>query len=380
MSTDTHSIDDRVHEVLDNLYEAVSEPACWTGALDSMALLFGAESANFFHWNDQAKALFAGQRSSSFGVLHSEWGYYHQINPRRRILQKLPAGTPINCVDYIDDRDVSRSEYFTDYSLPQGRRYLLGVNPVKHRSLTSAFAVMRTPDQAPFTSEQTRLLAHLVPHLSRIARLDLKMRQARMDGDLTGAALDRLADAIFVTDWRGLIVRANAAAQAMLNERGVLRSRYGRLQAAQPRQSTMLKGFIAAAALPARAVSGTAGGTMLIDVGKGRRWSVAVSPLMPSARLFDLADRRLAMIVVSEIVVRAPLEEQLRQAFALTMAEARVARRVIAGVTLEEIASELHVKISTLRTQLKSVFAKTETKRQGELMQLGARLDRLREV
>ena len=137
---------------------------------------------------------------------------------------------------------------------------------------------------------------------------------------------------------------------------------------------------VAAAALPARAGSSKAGGTMLIDVGKGRRWSVAVSPLMPSARLFDLADRRLAMIVVSEIVVRAPLEEQLRQAFALTMAEARLARRVIAGVTLEEIASELDVKISTLRTQLKSVFAKTETKRQGELMQLGARLDRLREV
>ena len=81
---------------------------------------------------------------------------------------------------------------------------------------------------------------------------------------------------------------------------------------------------------------------------------------------------------MSEIVVRAPVEEQLRQAFALTMAKARLARRLIAGATLEEIASELDVKITTLWTQLESVFAKTETKRQGELMQLGAQLDRLR--
>jgi DNA-binding CsgD family transcriptional regulator len=68
------------------------------------------------------------------------------------------------------------------------------------------------------------------------------------------------------------------------------------------------------------------------------------------------------------------VEQRLQQAFALTPAEARLAGRIVAGQQLDHIAAELGVRLATLRTQLKRVFEKTETRRQGQLMQIGARL------
>ena len=64
----------------------------------------------------------------------------------------------------------------------------------------------------------------------------------------------------------------------------------------------------------------------------------------------------------------------LQKLFGLTLAEARLATRTAAGETLAEIAEETGVSMSTARSQLASVFVKTRTRRQGELVALLARV------
>ena len=54
----------------------------------------------------------------------------------------------------------------------------------------------------------------------------------------------------------------------------------------------------------------------------------------------------------------------------LTPAEARLASHLAGGTSLEEASESLGVSIHTARTQLKAVFAKTGTRRQGELVAL----------
>ena len=65
-----------------------------------------------------------------------------------------------------------------------------------------------------------------------------------------------------------------------------------------------------------------------------------------------------------------PSEEIIAQAFGLTQAEARLAARLATGQSLERIATELGISEGTVRNQLKAVFQKTETHRQGELIAL----------
>jgi DNA-binding CsgD family transcriptional regulator len=64
----------------------------------------------------------------------------------------------------------------------------------------------------------------------------------------------------------------------------------------------------------------------------------------------------------------------LRQAFQLTPSEARLALCLAGSKSLEEAAQEMAIAQETARSHLKSVFRKTATHRQGELIALVSRL------
>jgi len=58
----------------------------------------------------------------------------------------------------------------------------------------------------------------------------------------------------------------------------------------------------------------------------------------------------------------------LRSHFGLTQAEARLALHLVAGETLRCAAVKLSITYETARSQLKSIFKKTRTHRQAELV------------
>lgn len=62
-----------------------------------------------------------------------------------------------------------------------------------------------------------------------------------------------------------------------------------------------------------------------------------------------------------------PIELRLRRRFKLSKAEARVAKLLAEGLAPRIIADRLHVSIHTVRSQLQSIFQKTDTCRQAEL-------------
>lgn len=72
-----------------------------------------------------------------------------------------------------------------------------------------------------------------------------------------------------------------------------------------------------------------------------------------------------------------PSEGLLMDVFGLSQAEARLAQHIARGASLEEIAGNARLKISTMRSQLGAVFTKTGTKRQTRLVALLSRLARL---
>jgi DNA-binding CsgD family transcriptional regulator len=57
-------------------------------------------------------------------------------------------------------------------------------------------------------------------------------------------------------------------------------------------------------------------------------------------------------------------------AFNLTPAEGRVSRLIGEGLSPKEVASQLGIQYETVRKQLQSIYRKTATNRQSELMRL----------
>ena len=64
----------------------------------------------------------------------------------------------------------------------------------------------------------------------------------------------------------------------------------------------------------------------------------------------------------------------LKQVFDLTRAEARIATGMLCDKTPDEIAEGDKVSVGTVRTQIKSIFGKTQTHRQAELVGLLTRV------
>ena len=87
-----------------------------------------------------------------------------------------------------------------------------------------------------------------------------------------------------------------------------------------------------------------------------------------------------ALLVLTPVAApTAPPIELMRSLFDLTPSEARVARGLAAGETLEEIAANGGVAISTVRSQLRQVLEKTGCTRQAEVVSLLANVSLDRE-
>jgi DNA-binding CsgD family transcriptional regulator len=72
-----------------------------------------------------------------------------------------------------------------------------------------------------------------------------------------------------------------------------------------------------------------------------------------------------------------PSAVRLKALFDLTAAEARLAQRLARGDSVEEAAQALSIKMTTARTQLAAVFAKTDTRRQAKLVAILSRVAHL---
>lgn len=77
---------------------------------------------------------------------------------------------------------------------------------------------------------------------------------------------------------------------------------------------------------------------------------------------------------VASPTANGPSAALIAQALELTLAEGKLCQALLAGLSVTEAAASLRIRVSTARSQLRSVFAKTQTCRQADLIALLALL------
>ena len=94
-----------------------------------------------------------------------------------------------------------------------------------------------------------------------------------------------------------------------------------------------------------------------------------VIPIRRASR--DIFMRCAGVLVMTPVTLpQAPPVELVQSLFDLTPAEARVARSLSAGETVEKIASMGGVSLNTVRTHVRGVLEKTGCRRQAEVVAL----------
>lgn len=104
--------------------------------------------------------------------------------------------------------------------------------------------------------------------------------------------------------------------------------------------------------------------------------TTVISRVVPIRSAPDAANlHRAGMLVFTSLTApNAPPLELLRSLFDLTPAEARIARGLAAGATIDELASFSKVSRNTVRTQLRGIMEKTGCRRQAEAVGLFCRV------
>lgn len=316
--------------------------------------------------------------------------HYHRIDPRLEIGLNSVTGAAVACHDFLDDKFVSHSEFYQDFLIPHGPRYVIGGNIYRAGGKNIHIALNHVVGRPQFSEEKRRDVARYMFHLSRWARhlfLADELRGAASSGFF---ALDTLGQGILILDDRSVVLFANQAARRLLGD--VLTARGFRAtwapgaqlkaqfkQTIRDRQARTLPLVHSVGGQPSPLV------LSLLPLPRDRGMDVRMpSGMEAMSRVLDPAlpggigaipSASLVVLIRAQTATPAsPGRYQL--AFGLTPAEARLADALAHGASPQVYADTAGLSIATVRTQIRALLAKTEAANLRALVVLLAGLPR----
>jgi len=177
--------------------------------------------------------------------------------------------------------------------------------------------------------------------------------------------LDKLDRGVVLLDARGRVLDANSLAIRLLKAGDGMALRSGRFVFADAALDLRLSRMIA------QRDGGAAGGTATIAArvsrSGGTSYRVVITPVPRDA---DERDVAFVALIYAPDAQRDISTDVLRELYALTPAQAQVARSLFAGRSVEESAAALNLSLNTVRTHLKQIFTRCEVQSQAELLHL----------
>src|SRR5215469_10236182 len=362
--------------VVGTIYDCALDPALWPDAIAEVC-----KAANFAAGGIEVTDLSSGScRIQQYWNFDSHWlermpeyaGDVAEIWASIPNLMTRPLDEPL-CVARESPQLVSSSfRYYREWVRPQGFIDAACLMVMRERDRIGALSMSRHESAGAVTDGDLDVLQLLAPHIRRaVAISDVLNMQAIKIGTFE-SAFDLLQAGVLFADHDCKIIHANRAARAMLEKGSPIQSVYGELNTQLPQTTAALKKAVAVAVEPA---IGRMGIGVPVPQSEGDPACIHVLPLMTGDTRSRLAPRASAALFVTVKNGGAgPPAESIAAVFDLSPAEIRILQRLLAGRAPAEIADDLAVALPTVRKHLASIFAKTDTSRQSDLVRLATQL------
>lgn len=359
--------------MIDRIYGAAVEPSEWPNVLTEITNWYGGWGVQLLSWDNASQTMPFSVAGGDITVdgQRAYGEHYGKIDPRRQLLDRMPVGRLVACNSVFDDAYVASSEFYQDFLLPLGGRYLSVASLASERNITTIIGLHRGPKDGGFERADVDRLGLLLPHLSRASRLHRTLDGLRLIASGATAALDALSMGIAILNARGNILFGNTALRAIAQTADGIGLRANQISIEHPAQSARLRELIARAGTRSLDGINNAGGSTQVTRPSGKRpYSVMVIRLPQDLPTF--AGRQAALLVVVQDPATSPpdISHLLRSLYGLTPREASLAMRLSDGSTLLQVADKLGITEGTARVHMTSVYAKLGVSRQAELVRL----------
>jgi DNA-binding CsgD family transcriptional regulator len=292
-------------------------------------------------------------------TLHPYVQHFAEVDPWSSV--RLAGDADVFGDEMLPRAELERTEFYQDFCRHHDvldiHKVMLARTPERQISI----GLLKAKRVVGYTEER-RLTRRLAPHIRRSLALESRITDSEDARGALGDALDLASAAVFFLDCDGRVRFCSVAAEQLAARRDGIVIERGMLRALHPDDDRVLAAHIAGKTdAPSAAVRRAAGAphrVFAVPRPRGSEHGIAL------------------LAIVTTAPTAHATETVLRHGYALTTAEIRVALRVGHGASPRQVAEELGVSWYTVRAQLRQIFAKTGVRRQAELVELVAQIER----
>lgn len=363
----------KLFETIGALYDCVTEPDLWPGALGRITELTDSVIA-------MLAVMDASRKTARFSAVHGDptllaplVSTYAAHVPFYSILSKFEIDVPLDFDELCnlygpDGYDVwYASRTYREWMQPNGLRTGFNLAVMKRDAFVGALTTITRDDTAPSPASMARLL-QLAPHIRRAVTItDLFEAEQRKAG-IFREVIDNLSHPVLVVTNDMQLLYANESAETLLREGVLIRQMEGRLVIAYAPAQTSAVHAVELGHRDEVLLGAVGIGVPLV---KAERPSILhVLPLGRRLNAGLSSQATAAIFIAAPGTNPMPAIEAIAALFGLTAAEKRVASLAADGMTRSEIAQANGVSEHTVKTQLGVVYDKTGTRDQRQLQLL----------
>lgn len=349
-------------DLVDDIYEAAIVPERWPRLLDEIARRHDAALGSIFTTRPDGTIRWIGTDAAA--KLFAE---FQSLDPPVEPI-RLRRAAELELEGFYTDLDLGDPSIFehpayTQFLYPRNYGWFAAATFQLPNGDSAGVGFERYRDRGPFEPSAIDSLNDLRPHLGRAAVLSVQAGLQRAQS--MAEALNTVGIPGAVLNTNGQLFVANARFEALMP--AVVADRRHRVCLTNSRADELLRD-----AIERLRTRGAPGQSRSIPVAARDDRPPLIFHIVPvRGAAHDIFSQGLAILTATPVDRSAvPAAEVLQVLFDLTPAEARVARAIAQGKSVEAIAIANGVSRETVRTQLVSILRKTGLNRQAELVAL----------
>jgi DNA-binding CsgD family transcriptional regulator len=350
-----------MHLQPEDIYESAFISEKWPVVLHELAELGGAKGGGLFtanqdvsNWTSSETLLETMQAFVAGKVLQG-------MGQRPRVFEKGQHGF-ITEQDIFTDEELDNHPLYRDFLRPKGLGWSARTAVRMPTGDNIIVTLERSLSDGPIKPEQLAAINTLRPHLARAALMSARLQLERAKAAADALAMIGLPALLF--DHHARVLGANELIEK-LPDFIVFRA-HERVALRDTRANMLFMQAVAAAAKREHQFP------LSFSVCDNEGIAKHVAHVIPiCGQSQDVFIRTTGILTLTPVSApQMPAADLVQSLFDLTPAEARVARHVARGETIDAFAETNAVSINTVRAQLKNVLAKTGCHRQAEVAAL----------
>lgn len=347
-------------------YACVLDESRWAELLDRLLQVSGRQQGALMMECGRGEQVNISEISRFDPALVEPYNrHYCFLDPGLYYMPRRAVGLWHHDFQHCNVEDLHRSVYHQEFQRDYGLGHLSCLKLQENAESRMYLSLMTNADAQLPEEWQQRLLERLAIHLTTASRLFERIRHLQVDIAKRDLVLDSQTTPLWVLEAEGRVHYSNQAATKRMGQQDFPlfeRNAFLHSQCEDARLHHLIR----------RAVGWNgrrSAGWLRIE--SSAVLELLVTPLPEDTPLALTPGKPLALLVLLD---QQPQMGLLTDLFQLSPAEQRLALLLAQKLTPEACAERLGVSINTVRSQLRSLFHKTGTSRQAELLSLIGRL------